>query len=465
MGCSNSSATKTIEKKGNNKKVNLDTNFNKTKNEQKAENNGKIEQKVIDVQPKKESNKEKQEQNILKLEVKKEEKKEEIPTIKIEQKQEKEEKQENNKNENQVKKPENSQQNITSVAQKSDNIETDNFDEKDFPVFEYDFYKKHIQNYKRILIEKADNGTVNIHKIFFTFNYNENKTKIIEIEKTEKRDQTIKHLKKRVLKGCSPNDNKEILEKYNKEFKIDTKLFTSQPKTSDLYIKAQKEGSSLIRNEYIYDKKNIKFSVKSVEMKGNSFSSSSSNITGIGPEDVVNEYNETQTDFLDNAKEEYSLIPNVPSDPSKFSKFSQEHLEMHNKYRKMHHVPDLELNQELCDIAQKYAEYLAKNSLLEHSYARFKGAGMGENLYMCSGFIPNGGDAVTSWYNEIKDYDFKKGKSANGGVVGHFTQVVWKESKYLGVGIGKVDNSYYVVANYFPAGNFNNLELENVFPK
>ena len=443
MGCSNSSSAKTIETTGNNQNVNLSTrpqNVNKTENEQKTENNEKIEPKVINVEPKKE------EQNVLKsAEMKKEERQE--------------------NNENQVKKPENSQQNTTSVAQTRDNIETDDFDEKNFPVFEYDFFEKHIQNYKRILIEKTDDGIVNIHKIFFTFNYNENKTKIIEIEKTEKPDQTTKHLKKRVLKECSPNDNKEILEKYNKVFKIDAKLFTSQPKTCDLYIKAQKEGSSLIRKEYVYDKKNIKFTVKSVKMDGGSSSSSSSYISGMGPEDVVNKYNETQKDFLDNAKEEYSLIPNIPSDPSKFSKFAQEHLEMHNKYRKMHHVPDIELNQELCDIAQKYAEYLAKNSLFEHSHARFKGAGMGENLYMCSGFEPNGGEAVTSWYNEIKDYDFKKGKSANGGVVGHFTQVVWKESKYLGVGIGKVGNSYYVVANYFPAGNFNNLELENVFPK
>ena len=46
-----------------------------------------------------------------------------------------------------------------------------NFDEKDFPVFEYDFFEKHIQNYKRILIEKTDDGIVNIHKIFFGYCY------------------------------------------------------------------------------------------------------------------------------------------------------------------------------------------------------------------------------------------------------------------------------------------------------
>ena len=187
-------------------------------------------------------------------------------------------------------------------------------------LIQFYFFEQNIQRYKRILIEKAVDGTIKIHKIFFTFNHNENKTKIIEIEKTEKPDQTTKHLKKRVLKECSPNDNKEILEKYNKEFEIDAKLFTSQPKTCDLYIKAQKEGSSLIRKEYVYDKKNIKFTVKSLKMEDGSSISSSSYLTNVDPEDVVKEYNETQTDFLDNSKEEYSLIPNIPS------KFAQEHL-------------------------------------------------------------------------------------------------------------------------------------------
>ena len=57
---------------------------------------------------------------------------------------------------------------------------------KNFPVF--------IQRYKTILIEKAVDGTIKTHKIFFTFNHNENKTKIIEKEKTKKtrHNQTFK---------------------------------------------------------------------------------------------------------------------------------------------------------------------------------------------------------------------------------------------------------------------------------
>ena len=49
---------------------------------------------------------------------------------------------------------------------------------------------------------------------------------------------------------------------------------------------------------------------------------------------------------------------------------------------------------------------------------------------------------------------------------GHFTQVVWKGSKE--VGIGKAfgnDGRVFVVANYYPAGNILGKFKDNVFPK
>ena len=61
--------------------------------------------------------------------------------------------------------------------------------------------------------------------------------------------------------------------------------------------------------------------------------------------------------------------------------------------------------------------------------ARFKGAPMGENLFMAHGFKPPAEDAVKDWYSEIKFYNFKKG---TGKDIGHFTQVVWKDTKYIG---------------------------------
>ena len=69
---------------------------------------------------------------------------------------------------------------------------------------------------------------------------------------------------------------------------------------------------------------------------------------------------------------------------------------------------------------------------MEHS----SGTKYGENLYYCSGFAKVTGDmAVKSWYDEIEMYDFAKSEFTPG--TGHFTQLIWKATKELGVGYAK----------------------------
>ena len=41
---------------------------------------------------------------------------------------------------------------------------------------------------------------------------------------------------------------------------------------------------------------------------------------------------------------------------------------------------------------------------------------------------------VFSRYDEIENYDWSTRRS-NGGVIGHFTQLVWRDVKKVGVGI------------------------------
>ena len=82
-----------------------------------------------------------------------------------------------------------------------------------------------------------------------------------------------------------------------------------------------------------------------------------------------------------------------------------------------------------------------------------------------------------SRYNEEKDYDYKTGDvkqqckdnpatcySKDG--VGHFTQVVWKDSIKLGIGkaTGKIDQMFctWAVGRYAPAGNVMGKFQENV---
>jgi uncharacterized protein YkwD len=116
------------------------------------------------------------------------------------------------------------------------------------------------------------------------------------------------------------------------------------------------------------------------------------------------------------------------------------------------------LTAKLNEYSQKYAETLAQKNVMQHSthdqLEKIYGDWTGENLYTYWTSVSNltltGADAVDSWYSEIFDYDFKKGKSKNGKVVGHFTQLVWKGTTQLGIGVAKnKQNSVYVVANYF----------------
>lgn len=75
-------------------------------------------------------------------------------------------------------------------------------------------------------------------------------------------------------------------------------------------------------------------------------------------------------------------------------------------------------------------------------------------------FFSIGNDAVDAWYDEIHKFNFHSPSFQPG--TGHFTQVVWRESKYLGIAYAKRGSSIFVVANYDPAGNYQGYFKENV---
>uniref|UniRef100_A0A3P9J3N0 SCP domain-containing protein n=1 Tax=Oryzias latipes TaxID=8090 RepID=A0A3P9J3N0_ORYLA len=122
----------------------------------------------------------------------------------------------------------------------------------------------------------------------------------------------------------------------------------------------------------------------------------------------------------------------------------EEFLETHNAYRALHGAPPLTYNSKMCSEAQKWADECLRIHTLGHSETKD-----GENV-----FFKSGKDAVDAWYSEIKDYNFKKPGFKSG--TGHFTQVVWKESKELGLGMATDGRMAFVVGQYRPPGNFSN---------
>lgn len=147
----------------------------------------------------------------------------------------------------------------------------------------------------------------------------------------------------------------------------------------------------------------------------------------------------------------------------RFRAFILECLEAHNNYRRTHHAPPLVLNKDLCQMAETYSKHLADNvGELVHSVNRhYKIGNVGENLYYCKNKFPTGTYVTSTWYDEIKEYDYNTvfGNAATG----HFSQVVWKGTTDIGVGCTRNEKGQlFVVAHYYPCGNLNTCYKENV---
>lgn len=154
--------------------------------------------------------------------------------------------------------------------------------------------------------------------------------------------------------------------------------------------------------------------------------------------------------------------PNVKKKSHEKMDFQSECLKAHNEYRRKHGVPPLKLDKEICKFSQQWADHLIKRDALQHS----NNSDYGENIFMVQSSDPKftvaGKEAVDSWYEEIKYHKF--GLEPKSLASGHFTQVIWKESKQLGVAFAKMGGKIVVVANYYPAGNMIGSFSENVPP-
>ncbi len=100
-------------------------------------------------------------------------------------------------------------------------------------------------------------------------------------------------------------------------------------------------------------------------------------------------------------------------------------------------------------LAQNWANTLAARNIFAHSGT----PGYGENIYASTSTSVTGRDPVDLFYAEIEYYNYNApGFSL---ATGHFTQVVWKSSKSIGVGVAKGrGGTTYVVVNYYPQGNY-----------
>ena len=69
-------------------------------------------------------------------------------------------------------------------------------------------------------------------------------------------------------------------------------------------------------------------------------------------------------------------------------------------------------------------------------------------------------DGVLFWYNEIDDYDGSRPQWQDG--CGHFTQLVWKDSEEVGIGVDTGNGHLAITCNFLPKGNVYGQFADNV---
>ena len=132
--------------------------------------------------------------------------------------------------------------------------------------------------------------------------------------------------------------------------------------------------------------------------------------------------------------------------------FTEEILNAHNNYRAEVGVPPLQWSENLAASAQQWAKQLAQTGTFEHSQA-------GENLAQGTTNAFSVTQLVDTWGGE-KQY-FRNGtfpnvsSSGNWGDVGHYTQIVWRNTTEVGCGLASGNGNDVLVCHYNPAGNFN----------
>jgi len=127
----------------------------------------------------------------------------------------------------------------------------------------------------------------------------------------------------------------------------------------------------------------------------------------------------------------------------------QQMLDAHNAVRARIGVPRLVWSDSLARAAEEWAQTLIKDGTFRHRPQ----SPYGENLYAVSGteYLPQ--QIVDGWAAEAKDWDRWSNRCKPERICGHYTQLVWRETKEVGCGVARGGNREVWVCEYSPAGN------------
>ena len=131
-------------------------------------------------------------------------------------------------------------------------------------------------------------------------------------------------------------------------------------------------------------------------------------------------------------------------------------LDTHNAERERLRLPRLKWNPHLEREAAEWARSLGRRGVLEHADGQQRN-GTGENLWMGTAGAWNVETMVGMFLDERKHYRHGAfpdvSRTGNWADVGHYTQIVWRDTREVGCAMVTSRGNDVLVCRYWPAGN------------
>lgn len=142
-----------------------------------------------------------------------------------------------------------------------------------------------------------------------------------------------------------------------------------------------------------------------------------------------------------------------PASPPSLAERNARLLALHNQVRANVDAPALVWDANLAEGAARWAAQLGDSGMLEHSGVE----DLGENLWTGTADYYSIDAMVRAWADEQRD--FRPGRfpnisrSGDWSAVGHYTQMIWRDTRSVGCGLYHGRQWDVLVCRYAPAGN------------
>ena len=125
-----------------------------------------------------------------------------------------------------------------------------------------------------------------------------------------------------------------------------------------------------------------------------------------------------------------------------------EMLSAHNAIRSRVGLPPLRWSDSLAHFARDWANTLLARKQFSHRPNSL----YGENLFEIEGAPASPHEVVGDWGSEARDYDYRSNRCH--GHCGHYTQIVWRNTRSVGCAVARGRGIEIWGCNYDPPGNY-----------